>query len=394
MHTTAAFKGAVRPAPSPVGVSDVPLPSQARDAPLPRSAPDGPEIRVAFPSESAPTRRVVGKQAPGFFRTAKLRGSGPSGAQALSAAAAALLSCPPVPFRTAAALLVSAPVLKDLAQALPARLGAGESSGYLLFGWYKHGGLTGVSSVTGMIPGVVQLLNALLAQAHPRGTWTTLGLFFSAVAGPHADRRNEKKSYNYILPLALPPSEQYMWVQRAVDGPLQPLAWLGTDGSVYSGFRLPLMVGQPACVDPHSTHALPAPLPHEAAAAHVLLVGFSVPWLHRATTEQWQQLQSLGFRLGLSRGGVSEVGWAEGEDFTKEPQKVFTEKISAATEQAGDVCRMDPGLLETCLIAEGHQHFQNSVEAGRGESSSIMQDVQEDRGSGEYYGPGHLCAKT
>ena len=157
----------------------------------------------------------------------------------------------------------------------------GESSAYLLFGWFKHGGLTGVSAATSCVPGVVELLNALLSQAHPTGEWTTLGLFFSAAAAPHVDRRNAKNTSNYILPLALPPTEQYMWVQKPLGSALDPLTWLNKDGSVLQGFRLPLRANEPVCVDPHSLHALPTPLPHENHCDHVLLVGFSVPRLHR-----------------------------------------------------------------------------------------------------------------
>ena len=294
LHTTAVFRGVVQDAPAPVGRVDPPLRASSRSAPVPCSASDGPEVQVSFPATEAPTHRAVGKQAPSPSRAARLRGAELSEVQALSAAAAALLSSRQVPFRTAAALLVSAPVLRELAQPLPSRLGAGELSKYLLFGWHKHGGLTGVSALTSVLPGVVQLLNALLAQAFPQGTWTTVGLFFAAVAEPHADRRNAKQTYNYVLPLALPPTEQYMWVKLAVKGPLNPLAWPCSDGTVHQGFRLPLVVGRPVCVDPHSLHALPSPLPHEADADHVLLVGFSAPWLHCATEAQRQQLKSQG----------------------------------------------------------------------------------------------------
>ena len=377
MHTTAVFRGAVHPTPPPVGVSSDPLPVHAREAPVPRSAQMGQRF-VSLLSSPTPADRVVGKTAPSQLRAAKLRGSQSSDAQALSAAAAALLSCHPVPFRTAAALLVSAPALRDLAQTLPARLGAGESAGYLLFGWYKHGGLTGISSLTSVFSGVVQLLNALLAQAHPMGTWTTLGLFFSAAAGLHVDRRNAKHTYNYVLPLALPPTEQYMCVQHAVDGPLSPLAWLGPDGSSHPGFRLPRVVGQPARVDAHCLHALPTPLPHEVSANHVLLVGFSVPWVHRATAEQRQQLQSHGFRLGLSRGGGSVEG-VEGVEGPGQDPPVEAEdkkeKVFAA--QAENVPGTDPGLLEACLVKEGHQHIQSAEEVRLGESSDLRHDVQQ-----------------
>ena len=262
LHTTAVFKEVVQVSPQPVGLSAAPLVGTARVTPAPCSSPASPEVGVFFPSESAPRRRIVGKQAPGTppLRASKVRSAGLSDEQALSAAAVAMLACRPVPFRTSAALIVSAPLLRDYAQALPRRLGAGEQSAYLLFGWYKHGGLTGVSTLTGIFPGVAQLLNTLLQQAHPDGTWTTLGLFFSAVADPHVDRRNAKHSINYILPLALPPSEQYLWVQHPAQAGLSSLAWCGRDGLVRSGFRLPLRVGEPACVDPHSLHALPASL--------------------------------------------------------------------------------------------------------------------------------------
>ena len=214
LHTTALFKGAVQPSPHPVVVTPDVLPAQSREVPLPLSAPAGPEVAVSFPLNPGPARRVTGKQPPADVKTVRLRESNRADACALSAAAAALLSCRPVPFRTASALVVSAPALRELAQTLPARLAAEASSAYLLFGWFKHGGITGVSAATQVLPGVVELLNTLLLQAHPHGTWTTLGLFFNAAASPHVDRRNTKLTYNYVLPLALPPSEQYMWVQN------------------------------------------------------------------------------------------------------------------------------------------------------------------------------------
>ena len=379
MHTTAIFKGVVRSPPPPVGVSSVPLPAQTRQAPAPLSAPAGPEVHVRFPSEPVPTHRVVGKQSLSQLKAVKLRFSGPTDTQALSTAAAALLSCRPVPFRTAAALIVSAPVLRELAQALPARLAAGKSSSYLLLGWYKHGGITGLSSLTTVLPGVVQLLNTLLHQAHPHGTWTTLGLFFSAVAGPHVDRRNAKNTYNYVLPLALPQTEQYMWVQRAVQEPLESMAWLGEDGSVYPGFRLPLRVGQPACVSPHFLHALPAPLPQEATSDHVLLVGFSVPWIHRATPEQYHQLQAHGFRLECSRGGVSQVGSNDVQVVSGDVHLSQVKEKSLEVAMPKEFLDTAPGLLELCLTEEGHRHLHDNDEMSQEMSgTTLQQDLQED----------------
>ena len=190
--------------------------------------PDGPEVTLSFPADSVPTRRVVGKQS---LHERKLR-LGPAAAdvQALSSAAAALLTHRPIPFRTASGLLLSAPALWDCARPWPPRLSANDSAQYLLFGWYRHGGLTGVTRLTYQMPGVVQLLNNLLAQAAPAATWTTLALFSSPAAGPHVDRRNLKGSCNHVLPLALPPGEQYIWVQHPVAASLQSLAWLGDHG--------------------------------------------------------------------------------------------------------------------------------------------------------------------
>ena len=364
VHTTALFRGAVQSSLQPAVASGVILQAHSREAPLPVSAPEGPEVAVSFSATAAPSHRITGKQAPEGLKAVQRPTSCKADANALSAAAAALLSARPVPFRTSAALIVSAPVLRDFARALSARLGAGESSAYIMFGWCKHGGLTGISSATRQLPGVVELLNALLAQAHPSGTWTTLGLFFAAVGGPHVDRRNAKSTYNYILPLALPPTEQYMWVQNDLGTPLRPLAYLDPHGSAQSGFRLPLCVGEPVCVDPHSLHALPAPLPHEATHEHVLLVGFTVPWAHRATEEQAALLQSLGFRLGLSRGGVSVAS----------PEA----KVFAAVEQDEKAQELDPGLIESCLIAEGLQQLGQEAEEKARTSSNLLQDVQED----------------
>ena len=351
------------------------LPAQSREVPLPVSAPAGPEVAVSFPITPGPARRVTGKQPPADVKTVRLRESDRADACALSAAAAALLSCRPVPFRTASALVVSAPALRELAQTLPARLAAEASSAYLLFGWFKHGGITGVSAATQVLPGVVELLNTLLLQAHPHGTWTTLGLFFNAAASPHVDRRNTTLTYNYVLPLALPPSEQYMWVQNPLAESLDSLAFLCEDGSVQAGFRLPLRVGEPVCVDPHSLHALPAPLPHEGQCDHVLLVGFSVPWIHRATQQQQHDfLQSLQFRLDASRGGVTQGGVKD----TSSSSSSSKEKVFTVGQTEEPVSGFGPGLLESCIVEEGHQYFRDRLIDAKGTGVDLMQDVQED----------------
>ena len=360
LHTTALFRGAVQPTLRPAVPPEVVLPAQTREAPTALSGAVGPEVAVSFPSSSVPSLRVTGKQSPTGLKAVQVAPTSRADVQAVSAAAAALLTLRPVPFRTSAALLVSAPVLRDLARALPARLGAGESSAYLMFGWFKHGGRW---------PDWCYLRDQPPAwRAHPSGTWTTLGLFFAAVAGPHVDRRNAKSTFNYVLPLALPPTEQYIWVTNALGAALAPLAYLCNDGAVHQGFRLPLRVGEPVCVDPHSLHALPSPLPHESTFDHVLLVGFTVPRLHRATAEQHDLLHSLGFRLGLSRGGVSGAGIESTE-----------EKVFAATfDQKGDAQELGQGLLEACLSVEGHQQLEREAGERTWDPSDLRQDVQED----------------
>ena len=380
LHTTAVFRGSVQSSPIPVISSDVVLPARTREAPLPVSSPAEAEIVVSFPptvSDTAPTRRISGKRDPATAKVVNLRTTGKAEACALSAAAAAMLSCQPVPFRTASALLVSAPALRELARALPSRLSAGQSSAYLLFGWFKHGGLTGVSAATGMMPGVVELLNTLLERAHPDGLWTTLGLFFNAAAGPHVDRRNAKDTCNYVLPLALPSSEQYLWVKNPRGVALDPLAFLCNDGSIQQGYRLPLRVGEPVCVDPHSLHALPAPLPHEAEQDHVLLVGFSIPWIHRASEQQRSLLQSLRFRLEPSRGGVSTDNLGPANLASVEPSSPTQEKVFMASEEESRH-EFGPGLLEGCIVEEGHQQLRDKSQGGEWEVADIQQDVQDD----------------
>ena len=240
MHTTALFRGAVQPSPQPV----IPASAVARIGPLPLSAPPGPEVSVQFPSGQGPTRRITGKQADARASDQVFKVRNMSALQGFSQAAAALLTCRPVPFRTAAALVVSSPDLWDVARSMPNRLSAGESSKYLLFGWYKHGGLTGVTTITQAIPGLVRLLNALLGQVHPTGTWTTLALFSSAVAAPHTDPRNLKPSYNYVLPLALPQGEHCLWVANPLDCPLEPWIWQSPSLLRF----LPALDRWPACV--------------------------------------------------------------------------------------------------------------------------------------------------
>ena len=329
-----------------------------------------------------------GKQSPATISVSKVDDA--PELHALAQAAAALLACRPVPFRTASALVVSSPDLWGLARALPPRLSASSSSLCLLLGWYKHGGLTGVTHATSQIMPVVALLNQLLADAHPEGAWTTLALFSSAVAEPHTDRRNVKGSFNFILPLALPASEQYIWVSQPPfpQTSLQPLAWMGKQGTVQPGFRIPLVVGQPVCIDPHSPHALPSPLPQDLQAPHVLLVGYSAPWLHRATPDQLSTLQQAGFRLNVSRGGAGPGGIGLGGD-SFSPRKQVGLPPGTRPEIAADkVCSSSistlplrdsslEGLLDACMFAEGVER--------RGSSSGLEvreeQNPQEEQGT-------------
>ena len=181
------------------------------------------------------------------------------------------------------------------------------------------------------------------------------------------DRRNAKFTHNFLLPLALPPSEQYMWVQNPLADSLDALAFLCEDGSAQAGFRLPLRVGEPVCVDPHSLHALPAPLPHETACDHGLLVGFSVPWIHRATEQQYAFLQSLQFRLDASRGGVRDTSSRSGE------------KVFAAVKQEELVTGFGPGLLESCVVEEGHQYLRDRSKNERGDGVAPMRSWRVDQ---------------
>ena len=302
---------------------------------------------------------------------------------------------------------------RPLARSLPERLRARPDSMYLLFGWYKHGGLTGVTSATSRVPQLVALLNALLAHAHPAGAWTTLALFSSAVAAPHTDRRNLRQSCNHVLPLALPATEQYMWVTNPLQPNLQPMTWLGEDGVARPGFRLPLVVGKPVCVDPHSLHAIPMPLRQDQQACHVLLVGFSVPWIERAAESDRLCLQSCGFRLEASRGGVQQgahsggaqpgVGSKGVSSGGVQPELSYSSSSSSGgllnvsvkkqelievpedLRTASDEAELHAGLLEACLVGEGlEQETVDTVCGIQGETegsvipASLEEDVQPD----------------
>ena len=53
-------------------------------------------------------------------------------------------------------------------------------------------------------------------------------------------------------------------------------------------------------------------------------------------------------------------------------------KVYAAVEQAEDAQEFGPGLLESCLIAEGHQQLEGVTKERVVEFSDLQQDVQED----------------
>ena len=206
-----------------------------------------------------------------------------------------------------------------------------------------------------------------------------------------------------------------MWVSKPVQASLQPLTWLGDDGVALPGFRLPLLVGQPASVDPHSPHAIPTPLPQDMQAPHVLLVGYSVPWIQQATPAQLCDLQTAGFRLSASRGGaqpgvdsvtlrgaptVGRPGGAQpitkqvegqqrsgsGADLAPSQEmsaKVFSTFLELDGEPSQDCDHV--GLLDACALAESIEG--QGGETGRGTWSehdfnesqvSLEEDVQPD----------------
>ena len=196
-----------------------------------------------------------------------------------------------------------------------------------------------------------------------------------------------------MLPLALPATPQHLWVSKPVKGALQPLTWFDQGGVARPGFRLPLLVGEPACLDPHSPHAIPSPLPSDLQAPHVLLVGYSVPWLERATPAQQHDLQS---RLEASRGGVQP-----GVDYDISKQACTASPGRAGSQQGGEVAssggvqfqknqagQTPPGrvfsllpetqegdfvgLLDACMMAEGTE--------GRMDSASTEARPEQDPG--------------
>ena len=288
-----------------------PLPTTSRFGPQPQSAPDGPTVGLQFADASGracPAHRLVGKQPlPGSADSvSSLRAH--QGLVAVSQAAKALLAFPPVPFRTAAALIVSSPDLWEAARCLPARLGVGEVSRYLLFGWYKHGGLTGITAITDTVSGVVGLLNALLAQADPQGGWTTLALFSSVEAEPHVDRRNLKITCNYVLPLALPCDEPYLWVQNPLHSGLSSLTWLGKDGRAYPGFRLPLQVGIRVSCIPCLHLGLPLPLSRTSCLLGTLCLGWTAQ-----VRQLYVNCNLLGFDWSAVEGESAQGELIQGE---------------------------------------------------------------------------------
>ena len=109
---------------------------------------------------------------------------------------------------------------------------------------------------------------------------------------------------------------------------------------------------------------MPGPIADSSHEDHVLLVGYSVPWLQEATAAQLQCLQDCGFQLPGSRGGA-HPGGAEAEVHPGGVKVQVQERVFAAadvTQQVGEEGASEQGPLEWCMWIEGHQAFEKVIQ--------------------------------
>ena len=79
-----------------------------------------------------------------------------------------------------------------------------QSSAYVLFGMYHHGGTIGTTNITRECPWIARLINQVLLHYYPNMTWTSVTISLNSQTEPHRDKFNLPGSQNMIIPLQKP----------------------------------------------------------------------------------------------------------------------------------------------------------------------------------------------
>ena len=156
-------------------------------------------------------------------------------------------------------------------------------------GFFRHGGVLGITAECRLFPGFVALLSRLVKECAPEARWTTLALLVDVDSAVHRDKNNLQGYSNILVPLCVPKVGGGVWCQSERGGDQRCL----NNGKMIAGELWPLQVLTPFELDPRKYHASQA----WSEGSRVVLVAYSLTAIQRAEQSTVGKLRQAGFQL-------------------------------------------------------------------------------------------------
>ena len=210
-------------------------------------------------------------------------------------------------------------------------------------GFFRHGGVLGITAECRLFPGFLVLLTRLLRECAPESKWTALALLVNIDSAIHRDKNNLPGYNNVLAPLCVPETGGGVWCQ-AEDGSDSRCLH---NGKVIAGTTWPLQVLKPFELDPRKFHASQ---PWDKGS-RVILVAYSLTAIQRAEPSIVRKLSQAGFALprdlpvgnGASRECVEREPTVQIEELEAIP---YSDKGQKAGYDEQGLCA--EGLSEPC----------------------------------------------
>ncbi|CAE7765546.1 unnamed protein product, partial [Symbiodinium necroappetens] len=164
-------------------------------------------------------------------------------------------------------------------------------------GFFRHGGVLGITAECRLFPGFVALLSRLVKECAPEARWTTLALLVDVDSAVHRDKNNLPGYNNVLVPLCIPKVGGGVWCQAEKGEDQRCL----NNGKMIAGELWPLQVLVPFELDPRKFHASQT----WSEGSRVVLVAYSLTAIQRAEQNTVWRLRQAGFQL--PREAPSEV---------------------------------------------------------------------------------------
>ena len=184
-------------------------------------------------------------------------------------------------------------------------------------GFFRHGGVLGITAECRLFPGFLALLTRLLKECAPESKWTTLALLVNVDSAIHRDKNNLPGYDNVLVPLCVPEAGGGVWCQAENGSDSRCLY----NGKEITGTTWPLQVLKPFELDPRKFHASQ---PWEKGS-RVILVAYSLTAIQRAEPSTIGKLKQAGF--ALPRG--LPVGNGDGWECVEREPAVQIEELDA-----------------------------------------------------------------